>query len=82
MVDSIESYALVGDGQTAALVSNRGSIDWLCLPRFDSSACFASLLGGPENGRWLIAPVGTSTSTQRVVPGRHPRARHDVSGRR
>jgi GH15 family glucan-1,4-alpha-glucosidase len=52
----IEDYALIGDCKTAALIDRDGSIDWLCWPRFDSAACFGSLLGDSNNGRWLIAP--------------------------
>lgn len=54
----IEDYAVIGDTQTAALVGKDGSIDWLCLPRFDSGACFAALLGTAQHGRWQLAPAG------------------------
>jgi GH15 family glucan-1,4-alpha-glucosidase len=57
-IPRIADYALVGDEQTAALVGRDGSVDWLCLPRFDSGACFARLLGDRENGHWRIAPKG------------------------
>jgi GH15 family glucan-1,4-alpha-glucosidase len=53
----IEDYALIGDTQTAALIGRDGSLDWLCLPRFDSPACFAALLGDESHGRWLLAPA-------------------------
>jgi GH15 family glucan-1,4-alpha-glucosidase len=69
MSKRIEDYALIGDLQTAALVERCGSIDWLCFPRFDSAACFASLLGSAENGRWLVAPVGGGKTTRRYLPG-------------
>src|SRR3954452_8801030 len=65
MSTPLEDYALIGDCETAALVSRGGSLDWLCWPRFDSSACFAALLGGPEHGRWLIEPVDPATRTTR-----------------
>jgi len=65
----IENYALIGDCHTAALVGTDGSIDWLCFPRFDSGACFAALLGSPEHGRWLLAPVAKPDRVTRRYRG-------------
>jgi GH15 family glucan-1,4-alpha-glucosidase len=61
----IEDYAAIGDGETLALVGRDGSVDWLCWPRFDSSACFAALLGTEQHGRWLIAPAAPAQVTRR-----------------
>ncbi len=69
MTTPIEDYGMIGDGETVALVSRSGSIDWLCLPRFDSPACCAALLGTSEHGCWSIAPDGPVTrSQQRYQP--------------
>jgi GH15 family glucan-1,4-alpha-glucosidase len=66
MAAAIEDYALIGDTRTGALVSRAGSIDWLCLPRFDSGACFAALLGDGRNGRWSIAPARPAGPARRA----------------
>jgi GH15 family glucan-1,4-alpha-glucosidase len=65
----IEDYALIGDLQTAALVSREGAVDWLCLPRFDSGALFAALLGSTENGHWTMRPAGEFRSVGRRYRG-------------
>jgi GH15 family glucan-1,4-alpha-glucosidase len=65
----LEDYALIGDKHTAALVCRTGSIDWLCLPRFDSGACFAALLGDESHGRWLLAPSGEVKQVRRRYRG-------------
>jgi GH15 family glucan-1,4-alpha-glucosidase len=67
--EPIESYALLGDMQTAALVSKRGGVDWLALPRFDSGACFAALLGDDSNGTWQMSPAGAPECTRRRYRG-------------
>ena len=66
-ITPIGDYAVLGDGTTAALVSRTGSVDWMCLPRFDSPACFAALLGGPEHGRWLLTVRGATQITRRYL---------------
>jgi GH15 family glucan-1,4-alpha-glucosidase len=70
-VPLIEDYGLIGDLQTAALVSRAGSVDWCCFPRFDSAACFAAILGEKEHGHWLLSPVALPTRSSR-------RYRHDT----
>ena len=65
MPSHLEEYALIGDCEAAALVGRDGSIDWLCVPRFDSGACFAALLGTPEHGRWLLAPANPVQQARR-----------------
>ena len=69
MTKRIEDYALIGNGASAALVAKDGSIDWASMPRFDSPAFFAALLGDDENGRWLIAPQGEATVSRRYLDG-------------
>jgi len=69
MAGKIEDYALIGDCRTAALVAKDGSMDWLCLPRFDSPAAFAALLGTPDHGLWRLAPVGEPRRASRSYRG-------------
>jgi len=73
MPSRIEDYALIGDCETAALVSKDGSIDWLCWPRFDSAACFAALLGNADNGRWQVAPAAVGREAKFRVERRYRR---------
>src|SRR5690348_10145026 len=67
MASPIENYAVIGDGHTAALIGLDGSLDWLCAPRFDSPACFAALLGTPENGRWLLTAESPTEIARRYI---------------
>src|SRR3954454_21654378 len=69
MAGGIEDYGLIGDLQTAALIGRDGSVDWLSLPRFDSPACFAALLGDDTAGRWRIAPSGAGAADRRRYAG-------------
>lgn len=70
MAGRIEDYAIVGDMQSAALVGADGSVDWLCLPRFDSEACFAALLGNTDHGHWQIAPTDQLEGAGRATASR------------
>ncbi len=65
MASKIENYALIGDGRSCALVEQHGSIEWLCVPRFDSDACFAALLGREEHGQWALRPIAPVKSVKR-----------------
>ena len=69
MPSRIEDYAVIGNCETLALVGRDGSIDWLCLPRFDGGACFSALLGEPRHGRWLIAPEASDVRISRRYRG-------------
>jgi GH15 family glucan-1,4-alpha-glucosidase len=65
MSNRIEDYAVIGNCETLALIGRDGSLDWLCLPRFDGAACFAALLDSPDRGRWLVAPQGAQSCDSR-----------------
>ena len=82
MSQPIESYGFIGNMVSGALVGRDGSIDWLCLPRFDLDAFIAALLGTPDHGRWLIAPHGETKRTQRRYSARHRHPRDHLRDRR
>ena len=83
MPGMIEDYALIGDMRSAALISRDGSVDWLCVPRFDSPACFAALLGDDRHGHWSIAPAAVAEAVDNVDdrPGPKTRAPRPSPGR-
>src|ERR1700733_3005963 len=76
MPGMIEDYALIGDRRSAPLISRDGSVDWLCVPRFDSPACFAALLGDDQHGHWSIAPAAAAEAVDDAAPApsNHPPA--------
>jgi GH15 family glucan-1,4-alpha-glucosidase len=73
MPGMIEDYALIGDMQSAALISRDGSVDWLCVPRFDSPACFAALLGDDRHGHWSLAPAAVAEAVDNVDDSSGPK---------
>ena len=83
MTSAIEDHALLGNTRGAALVDRHGSVDWLCVPRFDSAACLAALLGGAEHGRFRLAPQGGAARvTAATAPARsssRPRTRRPAA---
>src|SRR5207237_9800950 len=66
-VSKIQDYALIGNGRSAALISNRGSIDWLCWPRFDSASIFGAIIDPKTGGRWSICPLGDTQLSRRYL---------------
>jgi len=69
-VAKIQDYAVIGDGRSGALISNRGSIDWLCWPRFDSASIFAALVDPQIGGAWSIRPAQGSNFSRRYITRR------------
>src|ERR1700733_14509111 len=74
MASMIEDYALIGDMRSAALISRDGSVDWLCVPRFDSPSCFGALLGDDQHGHWSIAPAAAAEAVDHVEDSPPPQA--------